>query len=396
MSHNLKLPHPNCYRIPGSRVIAGEYPFHPDRTKAHAKLRGVLDCGVTTFVDLTEQTEFLTAYEPLLRREAAQRGHEVAFHRLPIVDNDVPTPRRMAEILGCIAAAEEAGHTVYVHCWGGVGRTGTVVGCYLVRKGLTGEEALAQVRSLFATMSPSKTHKHRHTGSPQTETQREFVRRWAEVDPKAGLRGSTDARATYAAESSTGEPEEAPRRQYEPHLRIAETGEEESFEVDIDAVLRELEADVSAPSPLLPVVRGALDEREIAYELNEQNNWIRFTIKGTEASYICLLHADDKTRLVCAYVIPPVWVPESARPAMCEAIARANYGLACGAFDMDVGDGELRYRACIDVEGGELVPTMVHNLVGAGIALCNRYHAAFMRIIYGGATPEEAIGAVES
>ena len=37
------------------------------------------------------------------------------------------------------------GRTVYVHCWGGIGRTGTVVGCWLVRHGLTGRGALDQI-----------------------------------------------------------------------------------------------------------------------------------------------------------------------------------------------------------------------------------------------------------
>jgi len=37
---------------------------------------------------------------------------------------------------------------VYVHCLGGIGRTGTVVGCYLVRHGLPGEEALEHLQNL--------------------------------------------------------------------------------------------------------------------------------------------------------------------------------------------------------------------------------------------------------
>ncbi|MBA3406233.1 MAG: dual specificity protein phosphatase family protein [Gemmatimonadaceae bacterium] len=38
-----------------------------------------------------------------------------------------------------------SGHSIYVHCWGGVGRTGTVVGCYIVRHGRTGDDALGEV-----------------------------------------------------------------------------------------------------------------------------------------------------------------------------------------------------------------------------------------------------------
>ena len=51
----------------------------------------------------------------------------------------------MSDILDAIDAALRDGKTVYVHCWGGVGRTGTVIGCWLVRHGKTGDEALSQI-----------------------------------------------------------------------------------------------------------------------------------------------------------------------------------------------------------------------------------------------------------
>jgi len=82
---------------------------------------------------------------------------------------------------------DEAGSTerlralrpVYVHCYGGVGRTGTVAGCLLIEHGASGEEALTTVADLFGTMSPEKVRRHRYHGSPETEQQRQFVRAWS-------------------------------------------------------------------------------------------------------------------------------------------------------------------------------------------------------------------------
>ena len=51
-----------------------------------------------------------------------------------------------------IDEAMSAGKAVYVHCWGGVGRTGTVVGCWLVRHGRTGEQALEQIATWWTGM----------------------------------------------------------------------------------------------------------------------------------------------------------------------------------------------------------------------------------------------------
>lgn len=170
-------PHPNCYFVPGTRLIAGEYPFTADPATARAKLCGCLDAGVTTFIDLTEPHE-LAPYEAALHDEARARGAGLKYVRLPIPDMRTPTPARMREVLDAIDHALGDGGTVYLHCWGGIGRTGAVVGCYLVRHGATGEEVLRQVAALYAMMSPGKLR--RHPKSPQTPQQRAFVREWAE------------------------------------------------------------------------------------------------------------------------------------------------------------------------------------------------------------------------
>jgi hypothetical protein len=57
-----------------------------------------------------------------------------------------------------------------------VGRTGIVVGCYLVRHGHTNEQALAQVNKLFKTR-PVNFYFSR---SPETDIQIDFVRNWRE------------------------------------------------------------------------------------------------------------------------------------------------------------------------------------------------------------------------
>ena len=344
------------------------------------------------FIDLTEEREELSAYEPILREEAAACGVEVAYHRLPIPDHQVPSPRRMAEILARVGFAEEDGLGVYLHCWGGVGRTGTVVGCYLVRKGLSGEDALAQVRELFGTMSQGKRRRHWYTGSPQTKPQREFVRRWVEREAAPPRLTPVPARTPTLQEDSGDHGGEVDSTV--PFSQGEE--EEESFEFDIDAILREPHREPpSTSAPLLSVVCQALDERDVAYQRDPTLSRVVFEIRGEETVYACVVLVNQERGLVCCYVRPPIWVPEALRAAVCEAINRANHSFAFGSFEMGMAEGELRYRTSLDLEGGALVPTMVHNLVGAGISMCTRYHHAFMRILYGGASPQEAMDELE-
>lgn len=168
------VPIPNSYWLPGERILAGEYPGAPDARATSARLALFLDAGISSFIDLTSDGE-LIPYESLLRDLAAARGLDVRYHRLSIGDLSVPTNEHMHRILDLIEAEHAAGRTVYVHCWGGVGRTGTVIGCHFVRGGLDGKAALEHLAKLWRTVEKCDWF----PDSPETEAQRAFVRDWS-------------------------------------------------------------------------------------------------------------------------------------------------------------------------------------------------------------------------
>jgi protein-tyrosine phosphatase len=145
----------------------------------------LLNAGVQTFVDLTTPDDGLTSYDPILRQlplgALAERIH------MPIPDLRVCGDQQMRRILDAIDSALDTGQTVYVHCWGGVGRTGTVIGCWLVRHGRSGQEALAEVAELYGSMSEAKRRKHPH--SPETEAQRRMIARWETIERRAPAPG---------------------------------------------------------------------------------------------------------------------------------------------------------------------------------------------------------------
>jgi protein-tyrosine phosphatase len=141
-----------------------------------SRLDSYLDCGITDFIDLTTPGE-LDPYEDLLHELGQTRQLQVDYLRLPIVDMSVPEdPGNMTRILDEIDQRIDTGGTVYVHCWGGIGRTGTVIGCYLVRQGLTGDSALGQLARLWPQMEKSAWYET----TPQTPEQFDYVRRWRE------------------------------------------------------------------------------------------------------------------------------------------------------------------------------------------------------------------------
>jgi protein-tyrosine phosphatase len=112
----------------------------------------------------------LPAYAPAVADVAERLGVSLECRRLAIHDMSVPSPARMAEIESAIEASLVRDRPVYLHCWRGRGRTGTVVGVYLIRRGLATPdnfvEVIRELRAHHADLGPS----------PETGAQVEFVR----------------------------------------------------------------------------------------------------------------------------------------------------------------------------------------------------------------------------
>jgi len=162
-------PIEQCYWVVPGRLLAGEYPRNVDEGSSREKIGALLRAGITTFVDLTEEGELLP-YSGLIGAAASHR-------RFPVRDAAVPeSPAVAAAALDAMDRGIEGGGRVYVHCWGGVGRTGVVVGCWLARHGFPGEAALVRLRELWRQCPKSGRRP-----SPDTREQERYVLRWTEA-----------------------------------------------------------------------------------------------------------------------------------------------------------------------------------------------------------------------
>ena len=172
-------PIPESYWVEPGRLLAGEYPGGFDGEVTRKRIDALLEAGFDTFIDLTGPNE-LVAYTQALFDEAKIYELDVKYYRFPVIDFGLPAHNQMKSILDKIDESLQTGHKLYLHCWGGIGRTGTTVGCYLVRRGRTGEEALKRLAEWWKKVPKSYYHRQ----SPETQEQADFIRNWAEHEEK--------------------------------------------------------------------------------------------------------------------------------------------------------------------------------------------------------------------
>jgi hypothetical protein len=182
MTANLNTPARSYWVIFG-KLLAGAFPSHPEAVIARKRLREFLDVGITSFLSLMRNGEKAMHgipkddYEPFLRETAAAMGLHVTFTRFGIPDGCLSSKQKLMRILDYIDDLLNKGRKIYLHCWSGCGRTGLIVGCWLVRHGMTGDEALKRI-----TLLRQDDKYLCEWSSPATMAQCDMVRQWQSLE----------------------------------------------------------------------------------------------------------------------------------------------------------------------------------------------------------------------
>ncbi|MDQ2906201.1 MAG: dual specificity protein phosphatase family protein [Ktedonobacteraceae bacterium] len=121
---------PNFSWVVENRLAGASYPGSEDAIALLRKL------GVRALLSLAEEPLPVD----LLRKYEIHREH------LPLADFTAPTLDEVERAITSIDSFLTHGLPVAVHCGAGLGRTGTILTCYLVSQGSSAREASEQVR----------------------------------------------------------------------------------------------------------------------------------------------------------------------------------------------------------------------------------------------------------
>ncbi|MBN2789235.1 MAG: dual specificity protein phosphatase family protein [Candidatus Delongbacteria bacterium] len=171
----MKLPFQNTYWVIEGKLMAGMYPGGFNAASILNRMLSLSDLGIRSMINLTEADEeinyFTTIYSEYCEKFEDIHCNNLKHTRYIIKDMGIPDKDLMKKILDKIDKDLKQDTPVYLHCIGGTGRTGTVVGCYMLRHKMATKENVFE-----------KIHLLRGDGkeSPETEEQRQFVLNWDE------------------------------------------------------------------------------------------------------------------------------------------------------------------------------------------------------------------------
>lgn len=143
-------------------------------------------------------------------------------------------------------------------------------------------------------------------------------------------------------------------------------------------------------------INSFLTEDDWNYTFDDQRGLFKFNlkIKGRikKVSYIIAVKDDD----YIVYTASPLGADDDKTMAvMAEFICHVNYGVKNGNFELDMMDGEIRYKCFVDCEGITPSKEMIRNSIYCPAAMFNRYGPGIVDILFCNATAKEAVDKCE-
>jgi hypothetical protein len=157
-------------------------------------------------------------------------------------------------------------------------------------------------------------------------------------------------------------------------------------------------------SALLESMLRFFQSEDWSYLQLQDESVLSLAYRGRNGTWTCVAQAiDDDQSIFLFYSSTPIDM-SSGSAALAELVARANYGLLIGNFELNPEDGHIRFKTSLDLTGlspdvfhpGGLVEGLIRQSVHANVSTMDEYLPAILAVAEQRQTPAEAIATIET
>jgi len=147
----------------------------------------------------------------------------------------------------------------------------------------------------------------------------------------------------------------------------------------------------------MDAVTRFLSSIDFKYQVNAEKGLVHMGFSGDSGSWTAVADVKEDRGILVFYSIGSIKVPEPARVAAAEYLTRANYNLILGNFELDMSDGEVRYKTSLSVgEKGVLTDDLIRPVVLTNFGTMDKYMPGLLAVAMGGKNPAEAVREAEA
>ncbi len=115
--------------------------------------------------------------------------------------------------------------------------------------------------------------------------------------------------------------------------------------------------------PMLTTLGAVFDEYGWSCELLEDGDGYTWRMGTPRGEWSCVAVVDELDQRLTMYSTLDGGVSEARRPEAAITVARVNAGLKIGNWELDLDDGDLRFKTSIDVAGDRLTMALARRVI---------------------------------
>lgn len=141
-------------------------------------------------------------------------------------------------------------------------------------------------------------------------------------------------------------------------------------------------------TPIIDYLQRYFDHRQWHYTHykprradTQQSHHLSLRMRNRKVDCGYLFRVQEKEQLLAVYGILPFMIPDTHKSAAMLLMTQINYDMIIGNLEMDVADGEIRYKNAIDVEVVGLDEDIVEHLLQSVVAMTTVAYEVFRDLL---------------